>query len=229
MTGWSDRNPGLVRGPIDLHAAAFACLGVLSLLRRRMTTGKGGYLDCSAIEAVASTLGVHMIEAQCGLPMPVRNGNGGSGLLINDVFPCAGEDQWLALSLADEDDARVFARVLCDQFGANIALDAVLGGSWDAIAVATQVLDVVALAARLTDAGLACARSTSMLQAMGDTRLSDRRVLQRIQHDTIGEQVVIGLPWMVDGRPYRIGACSPKLGAHNERVAREWLGSASTA
>src|SRR5690606_32248242 len=35
MTGWPDANPGLVRGPVDLHAAAFGCLGVLSLLRQR--------------------------------------------------------------------------------------------------------------------------------------------------------------------------------------------------
>ena len=74
LTGWPERPPGLVRGPVDLHAAAFACLGILSLLRRREITGAGGYLDTSAVEAVAAVVGAQLIEAQvaeqAGWPKP---------------------------------------------------------------------------------------------------------------------------------------------------------------
>jgi len=55
LMGWPTGTPGAMRGPVDFHAAAFACLGVLALLAQRDQTGKGGYVDCSAIEAVVSS------------------------------------------------------------------------------------------------------------------------------------------------------------------------------
>jgi crotonobetainyl-CoA:carnitine CoA-transferase CaiB-like acyl-CoA transferase len=225
MTGWPDRNPGLVRGPIDLHAAAFACLGVLSLLRRRELTGEGGYLDCSAIEAVASSLGVHLLEAQLDLPQPLRSGNTESTMLINDVFPCTGDDRWIALSLRDERDAQVFADSLRRQFGVDLSVSKMTGeGGWEHIASATRTLDASAVESNLLATGIACSRSMSMLQAMTDTHLLARKALQTIVHDTIGEQLIVGLPWRMNGRPYEVHRPAPKLGGDNEQVLKEWLG-----
>jgi benzylsuccinate CoA-transferase BbsF subunit len=225
MTGWPDANPGLVRGPVDLHAAAFACLGVLALLRRRAKTGKGGYLDCSAIEAVASTVGVHMLEAQCDLPEPVRGGNACSGVLVNDVFPCAGDDQWIALTLNNEAEAASAATVLRSAFQVKITVEDICGAEgWNALSAVTRQFDGTLLTERLSAAGLACTSSMSMLRALEDLGLFERKALQTVDHDTIGKQVVIGLPWMVDGQPYEIHGCAPKLGADRDAVIKQWLG-----
>jgi benzylsuccinate CoA-transferase BbsF subunit len=228
MTGWPDRPPGLVRGPIDLHAAAFACLGVLSLLRRRKATGQGGYLDCSAIEAVAATVGVHLMEAQLLEDEPGRRGNQAPGHLLNDVFPCAGDDQWVALTLRDRADAKALCRVLQDQAGVTMDAGEMDGGhaTWERIAAATATLEVVTLAASLLNAGLPSARSTSMSHALSDPRLIERWALQKIPHRTIGEQTIIGLPWTIDGAAYRIAMPAPDLGAHNADVLLDWLGRA---
>jgi crotonobetainyl-CoA:carnitine CoA-transferase CaiB-like acyl-CoA transferase len=225
MTGWPDRNPGLVRGPIDLHTAAFACVGVLSLLRQRTLTGRGGYLDCSAIEAVASTVGVHLMEAQCLGGEPVRSGNEQADLLINDVFPTSGVDQWVALSVHDEREAAVLVAILNEEFGSEIGLADILGeDAWTRLAAVTSSLDGARLQARLLDAGVACAVSTSMLKAMSDEGLVARGALQPIEHDTIGTQVIIGLPWQVNGVAYPISRPAPKLGADKSKVVSEWLG-----
>lgn len=225
MTGWPDRNPGLVRGPIDLHAAAFACLGVLSLLRRRAITGEGGYLDCSAIEAVASTLGVHLLETQCGDAEPVRSGNFQGDMLLNDTFPTLGEDQWIALSLHDEKDAAILISVLQEKFGVDLGIADLLGSDgWERLSAVTRGLDGEAVTHALLAAGIACAVSTSMLKAMTDEGLIAREALQTIEHDTIGTQVIIGLPWQVNGKAYAIAGPAPKLGAHKSDVVKEWLG-----
>lgn len=225
MTGWPDRNPGLVRGPIDLHVAAFACLGLLSLLHQRKRTGKGGYLDCSAIEAVAATVGVHLLEEQCGVSRSGRDGNKATGMLVNDVFPCAGEDQWVAISLFDEGDAETFAGVMRDTYGADLLASDMHGiDGWERIASVTRDIDVASLAGSLSNAGLASARSTSMLVAMEDRYLLERGALQTINHQTIGDQLIIGLPWMVDGERYRITKAAPNLGEDKPGILGGWLG-----
>ncbi|MDB4873048.1 MAG: CoA transferase [Massilia sp.] len=227
LTGWPDRPPGLVRGPVDLHAAAFACLGIVSLLRRRERTGEGGYLDCSAVEAVTAVIGAQLIEAQSDLPEPVRRGNDFPGTLVNDVFPCAGEDQWLALTLRDEADVTRLIEVLHEQFGASLSPQDVLDAdnAWKNIARVSQALDVVELERSLVAAGVPAAQSTSLRTAMSDSRLTERQALQSIFHDALGEQVIVALPWFVDGAPYAVRGPAPVLGADRDDVLREWLGA----
>lgn len=225
LTGWPHRPPGLVRGPVDLHAAAFACLGVLSLLRRRARTGEGGYIDCSAVEAVAAATGVHLVAAQLGLGEAERCGNGGSSSAVNDVFPCAGEDQWIAITLTDQAQVASFCQIMERDFGARLTAAEVNGGAdgWADIAAVTRALDAERLEAVLQDAGLAASRSMSLGQALTDPRLTERGALQEIVHPAIGPQVIAGLPWNLDAHPYPVGGPAPDLGADREAVLRDWL------
>ena len=50
-----------------------------------------------------------IIAAQAGLPDPGRAGNRELDTLLSDVFPAAGQDRWLALSVRDEADWRAVA------------------------------------------------------------------------------------------------------------------------
>jgi benzylsuccinate CoA-transferase BbsF subunit len=234
LTGWPDRPPGLVRGPVDLHAAAFAGLGILSLLRRREITGTGGYLDTSAVEAVAAVVGAQLIEAQvaerAGWPEPARRGNEFPGTLVNDTFPCAGEDQWLALTLRDDADVAAFLDLLAVRFRVTISREEILGGdaaqSWKNLARLTESLDVTELEAACAAAGVPAARSTSLRAAMTEPRLTQRHALQSIFHDVLGEQVIIALPWLLDGSSYPVRGPAPVLGGDRGDVLRDWLGTA---
>jgi crotonobetainyl-CoA:carnitine CoA-transferase CaiB-like acyl-CoA transferase len=226
LTGWPDRPPGLVRGPVDLHAAAFACLGIVSLLRRREQTGLGGYLDCSAVEAVTATLGAQLIEAQVDLPEPSRRGNEWPGTVVNDVFPCLGEDKWLALTLRDDADVARFVETMRREFGVRVSPAEIveMGESWKNIARVTQGLAVEDLERVLVADGVAAAQSTSLRTAMTDPRLTDRLALQSIFHDKLGEQVIVALPWFVDDAPYPVRGPAPVLGADMADVLADWLG-----
>jgi benzylsuccinate CoA-transferase BbsF subunit len=234
LTGWPERPPGLVRGPVDLHAAAFACLGILSLLRRREITGTGGYLDTSAVEAVAAVVGAQLIEAQvaeqAGWPEPARRGNEFPGTLVNDLFPCAGEDQWLALTLRDEADVTAFLDLLAGRFQVTVSRAEILGGDaaqqWKNLARLTESIDVTELEAACAAVGVPAARSTSLRAAMAEPRLTQRHALQSIVHDVLGEQVIVALPWLLDGAPYPVRGPAPVLGGDHEDVLRDWLGKA---
>lgn len=226
LTGWPDRPPGLVRGPVDLHAAAFACVGILSLLARRKYTGRGGYLDVSAVEAVTAMLGAQLMEAQVVPDKQARCGNLAPGTLVNDVFPCLGEDRWLALTLRDHSDVRRFSEVLRDEFAVELPPAEITDGAdgWKNVARVTQNLAPEDLERCLVANGIAAAQSASLRAAMSDARLVERQALQTIHHDVIGEQVIIGLPWFRNGEPYRVRGPAPVLGADGPAVLREWLG-----
>jgi hypothetical protein len=45
----------------------------------------------------------YLAQAQAG-ERPRRNGNADPAVLMQDVFPAAGEDRWVAITLFDEAD-----------------------------------------------------------------------------------------------------------------------------
>ena len=165
LTGWPDARPGVVRGPVDFHAAAFACLGTLAMLEQRARTGVGGYVDCSAIETVSLCFGPELLEAAVTGVDVTRRGNALPGYLVNDVFPCYGYDEWIALSIRGEEEWAVVV--------GELGIDGVDQGAsaaerYAAIAEATVRWDPSRLEARLTRRGIPAARSLSLRAAIGD-------------------------------------------------------------
>jgi crotonobetainyl-CoA:carnitine CoA-transferase CaiB-like acyl-CoA transferase len=117
--------------------------------------------------------------------------------------------------------------VLHEQFAASLSPQDVLDAdnAWKNIARVSQALDVVELERSLVAAGVPAAQSTSLRTAMSDSRLTERQALQSIFHDALGEQVIVALPWFVDGAPYAVRGPAPVLGADRDDVLREWLGA----
>lgn len=220
LTGWPERRPGVVRGPVDFHAAAFACLGTVALLAHRARTGEGGYVDCSAIETVSSAFGPELLHAAVTGTDAIRSGNAFPGTLLNDVFPCHGDDQWLAVTIRDEADWRALGATLPDLLLGDRAPSDV---SYDEIAAFTSSRDASRLEGRLLAAGVPAARSQSHRSALADARFAGRGIWQKVHHPVIGDQVIIGLPWTFDGRPYEMHHPGPNLGEHSEAIRKAWL------
>jgi len=222
LTGWPDQRPGVVRGPVDKHAACFALLGVLGLLHTRERTGKGGYIDCSAIETVVCTLADQLFLAQLG-QHPGRVGNAWPGNVLTDVFPCAGFDQWIALSLHDEADVEAVADELkIRELTVSLVLSDVRA-AYDLIASRTEKVDVSRLEGRLISRGVSATRSLSLIAATQEARLTARGTWQEVD-TTLGMQRMAGLPWTIDGSVYKIKCGAPRLGEHRDEILKEWLG-----
>ena len=80
--------------PIDgLQMAAMA----LICLFRRLRTGEGEAIDGAMLDASVGYLGELILEAQlAGEPAPL--GNRRADMCPHGVFPCAGEDRWIAIA-----------------------------------------------------------------------------------------------------------------------------------
>lgn len=223
LTGWPDRPPGVVRGPVDFHAAAYALVGVLAALALRDQTGVGSYIDCSALECVASAVGVELLEAEVLGVSRTRAGNAFPGMIFNDVVPCFGIDEWVAISAMDERELVVLAEVLGLE-GPPMASPATLRpDAYTIIAQQTSLWDASRLEATLRAAGLAVSRSMSLASTLTEPRLANRGVWQTLEGDPIERQTIVGLPWTTDGRAYDVGSPGPRLGRDTETVLSEWL------
>jgi crotonobetainyl-CoA:carnitine CoA-transferase CaiB-like acyl-CoA transferase len=226
LTGWPDGRPGIVRAPVDFHAATFAFVGLLALLRRRDETGVGGYVDCSAIEVVVNMFGVELMGLPAG--RAERAGNGFPGVLFNDVVPCAGEDEWVAITVPDDSTWQA----LCATLGLGSEAAPVRPDAPDVIeqiGEATRCRLADELAAQLCAAGVPAARSASLASLLNDARLWERGAWQNIRHNSRDKHPIVGLPWTFDGEPYVLPRPSPRIGADTATVLLEWLGAGAAA
>jgi benzylsuccinate CoA-transferase BbsF subunit len=229
--GWPDQVPNYMRSPIDLHAGAFGFLGIMTALYERHETGRGAYVDCSAIETIAWCLQDELVAAAQGFERAGRSGNDREPFAPHDVYPCLGDDEWIAIAVADDGE---WLR-LCDVLGlASLARDSRFDRTperwsnrdalWPEIADRTSRWDAGELAASLTEACVPAARMARLVDLFADPGLRSDGVWATTEHPVIGGQDLVGLPFVIDGSPRHTGRPAPLLGAHTESVLTEWLG-----
>jgi crotonobetainyl-CoA:carnitine CoA-transferase CaiB-like acyl-CoA transferase len=190
-------------------------LAALRGLRERDERGHGGWFDLSQMEAYVALSGEELLSASETGDELARIGNRSRDGSLQGVFPCTGDDRWIALRLADADDVARLANIAGapDLRTAELTLDeqeAALG-DW------TRDHDPHDLARRLQDAGLEAFAVLTPPELLADAHLRERGFFVAVPH---GDRVLTlpgsPLQGLVDPR----GAAS-EFGAHTERVLAE--------
>jgi crotonobetainyl-CoA:carnitine CoA-transferase CaiB-like acyl-CoA transferase len=92
----------------DHVVARIAAIATLAALIRRDRTGTGAHVHVSQADAAINQLDtVYAVEAARASGVPVDD-----GMAIDDVYPCAGDDEWCVISIRDNDDWRSVAAVM---------------------------------------------------------------------------------------------------------------------
>jgi crotonobetainyl-CoA:carnitine CoA-transferase CaiB-like acyl-CoA transferase len=86
-------------------------LAVLRGLRERDETGRGGWFDLSQLEVYTAICGEDIAAASTGTEFPRIGNRSRTAEVVQGVFPCKGEDQWIALRLSCEADREKFAGI----------------------------------------------------------------------------------------------------------------------
>lgn len=231
VTGWPEAGPTYLRSSVDLNAGTMACVGILAALHSRLATGRGAFIDCSAIETVVASVGDELMAASLGLPSGGVRGNDRMPYAPNDAYPCAGKDQWVAISI--HDNAQWLA--MCEVLGAGaLAADPDLrsrearwkqrASLYAPIAALTQSWDPMKLEAALQARGVPASHSKSLRTLFGDEGLNARGFWKLLKHPLMEDQKVGALAWNLTPPmpvPDRGGAL---LGEHTAEVLREWIG-----
>ncbi len=93
----------------DAVGGLVGAVAALRGLREREQRGAGGWFDISQLEGYAAVCGEDLLLASISKAPLQRIGNRSRYGAIQGVFPCSGDDAWVAIRLADQRDVHAFA------------------------------------------------------------------------------------------------------------------------
>ena len=113
LAGWPGRPPSGPWGAYtDYVSPRFALCTVLAALDHRRRSGEGQYLDFAQAEATAHFLTPALLDEAVNHHGPVNQGNTDPQMAPHGVYPCAGDDQWVAIACRHDQDWRALATLL---------------------------------------------------------------------------------------------------------------------
>ena len=208
LTGYPDRDP-VIPGAVpygDVIVPFVMAASVSAALEHRRQTGIGCHIDAAMYEICVQQMRGYLAAARRG-ERPQRSGNADPGVLFQDVFPAAGEDRWVAISLFDEEDRAKLAAIAGD----NVA-------DW------TATRDERAIVEQLQAVGIAAGVVQDAQDLVDkDPQLASRGALVQLDHPLLGPFGHIATPLRLSRDafvPYR----APRMGEHCHEVARTICG-----
>jgi len=112
ITGWPDKEPGWLAAYTDFVAPRFHAVSILGALEYRRRTGKGQYLDCSQNEGGMQFMAPAILDYTANKRVAGRMGNKCTYAAPHDVYPCAGNDTWCAISVFTDEEWKSFCNVI---------------------------------------------------------------------------------------------------------------------
>jgi len=239
ISGLPDREPsGWGFSYMDNQAAYFNSAALLMAIMQRNVTGMGTEIDISAVEAGISLLGPDLLDVAVNA-RPTRRAGFPRGNRLeypraapHGVYPCAGEDRWVAIAVFDDADWERLVEIMGgpawaadprfesqqDRFANQDALDAHLS-EWTRSRGPHEVMHL------LQRAGV-CAGAVQDARDLNETdpQVAHYDLFFELDHPVIG-------PARFEGTPIRFSRIeqdnwrsAPLLGEDNSYVFTEVLG-----
>ena len=186
-------------------------------------TGEGQAVDGSMLEAATGYLGEVLLDVALGGEQ-TPPGNGDPDHAPHGVYPCAGDDRWIALAVDSDESWRRLAAMSGREALADPAFDRHPGRMAnsekldEALAEWTRAEQAEHLMERLQAAGVAASVVRFTPEVMACGHLERRGWFRRIDHPDMGEHRYNGHPWRFAGLPERSDSPPPRLGEHSREV-----------
>ena len=104
VTGMADGPPVPPRGACDPLAGVHAAVALMAALEFVDDTGRGQLVELPMIETVLNVTAAQTIESEVfGLTLG-RRGNRGHPDVIQNIYRCAGQDDWIAVTVRSDSD-----------------------------------------------------------------------------------------------------------------------------
>ena len=105
ITGWPDRGPVNPYGAYtDFIAPKFAIAAILSALDYQKRTGRGLHLDMSQLESALHFTAPMLLDYAVNHREPELVGNRHPSAAPHGVYPCLGDDRWVAIACFNEEE-----------------------------------------------------------------------------------------------------------------------------
>ena len=237
MVGWPDRDPtGIGMSFPDYPSALVAVTAIVAALRRRRRTGDGAHLELPQFTMSVNCIGPAVVSAGLGRDSHPARGNRAAGGDVQGVYPAAGEDRWVAVTVTGEG----MWRALCSvdglrhlggdpRFGSAPGraehLDEIDGllASW------TRVRSDWQAATELQEAGVAAAPISDAWDVLGDEHLASRSYFQLAPSARFGTDLVSRLAAAPAELTQHVRRGPPAMGEHTREVLGEVAGMSAPA
>ncbi|MFD6922176.1 CaiB/BaiF CoA transferase family protein [Streptomyces sp. NPDC059944] len=210
----------------DIAAAMYAFSGVLAALVRRGTTGRGGPVEVSMLDALAEWMGHPLHHAMHGGTPPERTGLAHSVIVPYDVYSTADGGRVLLSVQNDREWRRLAQQVLgtpelADDpgYATNPARVTNRERVDTLVAKALGALGADEAVGRLDAAGIACARLRGVREVAEHPQLAARNRWRDVDSPAGPLRALLPPITLPGGEEARMGAV-PRLGEHTGVVLR---------
>lgn len=234
LTGLPGRDPAGTgtNYPDHIPNPGHAAFALLAALRHRRRTGEGQSIDMAQTEATTVLLAPALMDYAVNGRLAQPRGNDLVKAAPHGVYPCAGEDRWIAIAATTDAQWQALASALgleaeaaargwdldYRRYRDRIALDA-------AIARATAGRQAEALMAELQARGVPAGRVQDAADVVdGDPQLRHRGHWRRLDHPEMGSMAYNALPFRFASGDVGPRTAAPLLGEHTQEVCRDLLG-----
>ena len=235
LTGYPDGPPVELRHAMDHTGGMMAAFSAVAALCAHRNHQVGQRADVAVRDIATAFMGHALMDTAMNDRDAQRMGNRDDAMAPHGVFPCLGDDQWITIAVADDEEWGALKAAMgnpvwaeSDDYGDAFqrwqhqdALETRLS-EW------TAAHEAFELTAQLQDAGIAAFPSLSADQLMEDPHLSARGVFPLITDPTRGEQRAVAPPWRLSETPTDPLRWTPELGQDNHEVFCGLLGMAES-
>jgi benzylsuccinate CoA-transferase BbsF subunit len=233
LAGWPDRDPvGLYGAYTDFVAYQFGVIAIMAALDYRRRTGKGQHIDQSQYESSLQFQSPLILDYSANGRIRKANGSRHPWASPHGVFPCRGEERWVAITIFSDEEWHNFCRVTGGQAWENDERFATLLArkkneatleemiaSWTKTRTPEEVMEM------LQTEGVCAGVVETGADLHADPQLEYRHHFWTHEHPEMGKtDLYESTPFRLSRTPGRISGPAPCLGEHNSHVYTEILG-----
>jgi len=212
----------------DYIGGLHACFAILQAIDERRNSAKGRRIDLSQFECSAAMIGSLLLSSAVDGKVPARRGNRSDRYAPQGVYPCAGKDNWCALSIQTNNQWQALARLIGQERWATDRRFENLSGRLEyqdeidqAISAWSKHYSRQEVEARLRAVGINAdqvRRINEVLDGAGGATVFPQMAERRV-----GSMLTTKLPFSLSSVDLPMPASAPSLGEHSAEVLRAWI------
>jgi benzylsuccinate CoA-transferase BbsF subunit len=232
VTGWPDREAiGPCATSTDPLSARYVAVAIAAALLERGRSGLGRHIDVSQVETGVYSLSEAVVRESANGESVARAGNRQPGAAPHGVYPCAGDDAWIAITVFDDAEWQALGAAMGAPAWAHDArFVGALGREANQAAVDAELaawtrrFPAYALLSRLQEAGVPAGVVQGFRELVRDPQLAHRRHFVTLDHAALGPLPYERSGFRLSASPGGFDDSGPLLGEDDDVVLGEILG-----